>query len=418
MIYIIFNAILYAATLIYEIWKRKSFTKTALIWFIFSLNAIFAIPFYSASIEPYENITLLPFLFLYLCIFISVYPLSQLKVDEIKVSNSSFLNLIIYILCFVSITPFIENIIHINDVFINESGIADIYETKMDDNVNKAALINWYDPVSRYFNSICLQLQELSPILLFYYLTKPKIKKLIIVGLIMAILNPMLYSMALAGRGMASIAILYMVFLYLLFKKLIPQDRLKIMNYLGMGTAVLFVFMFAIMSIVRLEAQTNNYEMITWLSLYFGESMLNFNDRMWNAPCLMYGDYSFSFFKDLFGLNTVGGIMECREYWAPKLGFSIGRFFTYVGDIMGDFGWLGAFAFISIISSWIYKNVKNKTTINISKLILFVCWAKVLVAGFTTYNYGTKSASQRIVEIIIICIILGSTPKEKIYINN
>lgn len=405
--YIYINALLYVVTFLCDILKNKRFSKTSLIWLLFSLNAVFAIPFFSVSIEPYNNITLLPFLFLYLCIFISVYPYSLLEIRGIKVPNPVFLKFIIYTLAIVSFTPFIENAVHIQDVFGNSSAIADIYETKMDDNADKASLINWYDPISRYFNSVCLQLQELSPILLFYYLTLPKVKKWIVVGLILSILNPMLYSIALAGRGNAAITILYLCFIYLVFRKLIPAKRLRLFRWIGIGAGSMFIGLFAFLSIARFDAQTNSYDMISWLSLYFGESMLNFNDRMWNAPYLMNGDYSFSFFKDCLGLDTVGGIMDSRDYWGPKLGFSIGRFFTFVGDILGDFGWFGTLVFIGIISFLIYYNVKKQRNYNFAKLILILCWAKVLVGGFATYNFGTKSASQRLVEIIIICLILG-----------
>ncbi len=417
MNYIIINALVYISTFCYDIWKNKCFSKTSLIWLLFSFNSFFAIFFYSVSIEPYNNITLTPYVFLYLCIFFSVYPLQKLEFEKIEISNPSFLFFLIYTISLLAYTPFLENIIHIQDVFSKQTDIAEIYDTKMDENFKKETLVNWYDPVSRYFNSVCLQLQELTPILFFYYLTFPKIKKWVVIGLIMAILNPMLYSIALAGRGSASIAVLYILFLYLLFRKLIPNNRSKGIKMTGFIFGGLLVLMFSIMSIARLDAQTNNYDMISWLSLYFGESMLNFNDRMWNAPCLMYGDYSFSFFKEFLGFDTPKGIMACRDYWGPRLGFAIGRFFTYVGDIMGDFGKIGVVVFITIISSSIYVYVKDRKVVNFSKLILIILWAKVLLGGFTTYNFGTKSSSQRLLELFIICVILGYSKSYTKYIN-
>lgn len=418
MQYIIFNAVLYLSTLIIDIWYNKGFKKTSLIWVIYLCTSLFAIPFYSVSIEPYNNITLLPFIYLYGCIVISVYPFYSADIKKITTKNSKFLNLLIGLIAVSAFTPFVENLLHINDVFNNQSSIADLYETKMDDNFDKNKVIDWYDPISKYLNSICLQLQEITPILFFYYLTRARINKYILLGLGLAILNPMLYSMAMAGRGMASIALIYIFFIYLLLNNAIPEKRKVKIRLVGLCITSAFILGFAIMSIVRKESQTNNYDMLSWISLYFGESMLNFNDKMWNAPVLMQGDYSFSFFKSMFGIDTVKGIMECRDYWGTKLGFSIGRFFTYVGDILGDWGKIGGFVFIITISAFVKKKFVIKDgTIDISRLIIAICWAKVLLAGFTTYNYGTKSSSQRIVEVILICIVL-SNPLRKNIINH
>lgn len=404
---VIINFSFYLIGFILDLKIKKKFSITSLLWLVWMISTFIAIFYYSVGFEDFSNISFYPYLYLFFLFLISIWPIYKFQRQIVLIHNYQLYNYFIVFIALIAVLPFIDNIIHLTSGFNNANSIVQIYDEKMSDDFDNSKFVTWYNPISKIFNSICLQLQDIIPIMLFLYLTKKNKNNFIIAGLIMASINPMLYSIALSGRGMAFGHILLFIALYILFKEWYSKKVKIWFSVLSISIMLFFIVYFINLSFIRLDAQTNNLDFYSWISLYFGESTLNFNSKMWNAKEYMYGDYSFSFYKSLIGLNTFDSIASIRDYWSPKLGFSIGRFFTFIGDIYGDFGPYITIFYIMVVSFLIYRFIKNNKHLNLLAFFIFIVWYRTILMGFTINIWGTQASSQRFLEIIVIGIFFS-----------
>lgn len=410
--FVILFAIINCLVCIVAFLKLKKNAIFKYIVFIWAVSSLFSILFYYES-NKYLNITLFPYLFLLLCFFISILPFYYFddnRLKKITIGNSLFFKMTVWGLAIISFLPFCENMIHLVSSFSldNSSALADVYEDKMSGDFDKDKLVTWFSSIGKFFNSINLKFSYASLFILFMYLTNKKINKYILIGLIMACANPVLYSLGLSARSGIVFTSLNAVFYFLLFRNLISAKIKSNIRIVGLVLLSIAGFGFIIMTMARYMSNDSHQTVsfLGWISLYLGEGTLNFNELMWNTGAYTMGDNSFSFFKSVLGFDTFTDLFERRSFWSVRTGIPGSIFYTFIGDIFSDIGFWTV-AFCSIISFILMKKIKNKDSVSILALFAFSIWGILCIGGFTCYIFKTHSNILDLLFSYFIIIILN-----------
>lgn len=291
---IYFNAISYLIILFFLLkFNKKSTVSIFLlsIWCISAASSIIYYPIFNSLIQR-KNLDIEPYIYLLILsniFFIPIYSFKNKKLKHIY-TNIKFLRLTAYIISVLSILPFLENLVYTLTNFgnnVNQFGENYGENVKYLSSISQI-LYRW----STYFSII-------NSVLFFIFLTLKDESKYIKFGLFISMVLPILGNLNGGSRFSFVTEILYVIYLYILFYHLLDiKLRKKILFYIIIVGSLLFSI-FIIITLVRFNniGNTDDYNLLGWLSLYSGESYLNFNDAMWNISKTTDGDNCFFIFK-------------------------------------------------------------------------------------------------------------------------
>lgn len=404
--YALFNLV--ACIVIFKRYKENNIIKY--IYSIWTISSFASILYYIESFK-YTRITILPYIFLFTCLIISLIPFfsfKERKLTKVEIGNKWIFKRVIYCIIIISILPFLENVIHLISSMNNSTQIAEIYDEKMSGEIDNSKLITWHTSIGKICNSINLKFAYCSIFILFTYLANFRFNKYVGIGLAIVCINPILHSIGVSSRAGIVFTCLNSVFYYFLFRNILPSSIRKNIKKGGVILISLAIFSFFIVTISRYFSNEayQNVSFWAWLSLYLGEGTLNFNDTMWYTKAYMAGDNCFSFFKNIFGLDTFTDLLERRAYWEIRTGVQGNLFYTFIGDIFSDIGYF-VMPFLMFISLYIRKQVRNKASIRILPLYMFSIWATVCIGGFTCYIFKSVSGTIDILFSLFIIFILN-----------
>lgn len=403
LLFVILNAVLYNTAFIYAYIKNKDFNIGVYILLIWAIASLFTIYYFTSGFmyNFSHHITILPFIYLFLLTMIFFKPILQFKSNLLNglIYNNTIVSVLSIFIALISIELFLENInMTINIIARGGQGFAANYELRSDNNKS----FEYLSVFGSRMNYIANWFNGITPILLFVNLSKSKINKYIIFGLIIAVLNPMLISMNLGSRFVIITNTLYLIFLYLVFKNLLaPRTKHIIIIYSGIIFMIVFLGIILI-TYFRYSGMSTDLSMLDWISLYIGESFVNFNADMWYVKHFTNGDNSFFLYKYILGLYDYSE----RQFslLAPITGIRMHVFYTFIGDFFVDMGAYMTSVFV-IISSLIFTNVlKISRIVPLHKIILLGMIGKVCVVGFTYFTY--LNGQIETIFTILICFFM------------
>ncbi len=343
---------------------------------------------------------------------ISIYPILKYnegsKIRKIKTYNNEIIvEAVIIIFAISSIIPFIENLILCLKSSSDSStySLGSIYENSID--IDKG--LSW---VGRKLNWLINVFQYLIPILFFYELSKPKVRKLILIGLILAILSTVLNAYANASRVGIVRILLYFILSYFLSRSFINQKKRKIFKKIGLLFGSLIIGLVLLVTMARFsydtvgKVQNEDNPLLTWVSLYTGEGSLRFNTQMWHVNSHSNGDNSFSFIKDSFGFHTFIDNDKRRSYYASNMHIQTEVFYTYIGDFFSDFGGINTLLLVILLSVLLQKTLDKLKNGNIETIIIAAVILNIYIFGFTYFPYKTYQAQSVIFMNLMFCLLL------------
>jgi oligosaccharide repeat unit polymerase len=332
------------------------------------------------------------------------------------------LNILIGVVSVAAILPFFENLIHFIDAYIlhpDLNTLFKMYEDKTTVGVGKYDLTNWISPIGRICNSITLKFHPLVLLSLFYCLTREKINRLRIWGLLLILANISLFTLLMSGRTIVTFLFFYSVFFYNLFQSILSKKVIKkiaVAFFVAVGCMVIVV---GILSMARFEGHSvdTHHSMFEWISTYLGGGLVDFNDSMWNISQYTEGDRSFSFFKNLLGFDTYTEHMEFRQYWTEmKTNVIPHRFYTYIGDWYSDLGFFTILVII-VLSLLVRKTTSKRNSISFMSLYVYVSFCYMIVNGFMYYPMLSSHETLGFVLGFIVCFILSIKKNNTNYLS-
>jgi oligosaccharide repeat unit polymerase len=419
MFCVVFNAILYILFLLYCWWKRPNFNGTFLVVLIWTFSAFASVLYFETnnSYITKHEITFFPFILLFLLFVISVYPL--LKFDSYKITRidcrSYLIYYYIYVIAIISTLPFIEMFIHL---FASDKieMLGSIHEeiASTGDLAEKYSYMSWLGTRLCWIN---IWTQIVTPIVFMFYLTGDKINKFILIGLIFALLNPILYSFNMGSRYLAVCHIYYLAYLFLLFNKFMNGRYKKYIRICLLFLCSFFFVVIAYITVGRFDSNANIAEntLQGWFFKYVGESFINFNGDMFWIDNYTNGLYTFGNFLQNLGFDLYGGFRG-YEVLSNITHIRMHVFYTFIGNYFSDFGIFGA-SIIILILSVVYSKIiiiKNGV-LSLDKLIIFCIYVFVLINGVTYFVFMNNAKS--LFWAIGIAFLLKITNKPSIRIN-
>lgn len=380
---------------------------------IWCVSSFFAILFQLAYDVKYEKLSILPYVFLFICFCISLFPIVKCQKrmeNTIPCMTFSLFDKIIWVFVLLSLIPFYENMRYVISSYgaIDTSGLADMYNDKMYGDGIKVTWLSSLGMIGNSLDGIFIQLLVFIP---FYFLTREKINKYLLLFSFLPVLNHVLFQLASSGRGFATQFLLDAVFLILLFRKQIPSTRLKKLKIVSLVVIPCFFLLLSILTLARGNSSNKGVETSITVGYYVAKSHLDFNESLWTIRKHTEGDNSFGFVKNLIGLDVP---VDKNSYWNySKTGIIPSLFYTYIGDWYMDFG---AIITIILFIIWSFVSLKIFTRVKTSATLLpffmYFVFCEILINGWSMNIFKTSGSFRNLLFSIFLLIIIQKLSKK------
>ena len=405
LLYIYLNFIFYVFVLILLTKFNKQSTISIFLLSIWSISAASSILYYPIfnSIIQINYLKLEPYIYIFVLSILFFIPILTFKNKCLKRidGNISILRFVAYIITTLSILPFTENLIY---TILHLGSNANQFGENYGENVQ------YLSSFSQVLYRWCTYFSIINSVLFFYFLTKKEESKFIKIGLLVSMLTPILGNLNGGSRFSFVTETLYIIFLYILFYNLLDLKLRKRIFFYLIAFGVFFGIIFMLITLLRFDStDSTNYTLLGWMSLYSGESYLNFNDAMWNVSKHTNGDNCFFIFKHIFG-DYPESIRDFH-YLENIVHIRMNVYYTFIGDLFIDFGKYVTIIIIIACSFLMKRIVSFKNTLSIEKIILFSAYAKICLIGFTYYPY--MNSPMTLVYTLIFIAILKITSLKK-----
>ncbi len=398
------NVLLYVFLLAYAIIrKHRLLVFISAIWLLCAAIGIIysLIPFTETSYE----ITLAPYLYIFVLLVIGLIPISKLRpIDGTSlkvVYNERIVYGIIVVLAVCSFLPLIESFIHI--AFSGLGNLASNYEERADDFDNRA----YFSFIGRILYSVEEYFEFLAPTFVFVYATMFKERKnWIMLGLIAALLNPLFNNLANGQRYYAVLFVYVVLFNYLLFYNSFDKEQRKFLVKISLIVSSILGLLFISISLNRTSNGTEELGAAYQLVRYMGESMYNFNTDCYWITDFVGGEHSFKGFYTYFGLNNLS-INDQNSL----LNIVSNGFYTYVGAFVMDYGLYNTFVLLSFLSFFFFVLINRiENEISIGKLIAISLYTNIFLFGTTYFVY--ENGFIHLIWAVVLSVWLSYTRSE------
>ena len=368
------NILLYLVPLLVYWSRYRRFDFYVLIMLLYMVTATMCSLFYHQ--EPYEfkNTTFLGFLYLFLVLYIMFLPIKGKSIDarSFIIIDNNTLKILSYIFIVASFTGLMMSIPRITETF--QTGDWGAIRNLHDED----EIVYYSSQGERLAKNIGSYLTPFGLVYAFYQLSKPKIKKAFVFLLFSAIIVPTFFEATIeASRGMLMHLMINLGITYMLFRPIIPQTRKKIVYSITLVIVAVFLTYSLAVTVSRFGEDRANSS----LFMYFGHSMLAFNDGIFNSMHSYAGGKRFFYwFIELFGGNPA--------FSSASLGSTAGTaFFTIVGGMYIDWGPWGTIV-AAIIACFIANNWFRRKTIMLSDTVVMVFYLSTLANGIFVFGKG------------------------------
>lgn len=384
--------------------KHRLNATVYICFFLFVVSIISTFYFASVNgyIRNYENIAIGPFVYLAVCYLITIQPIVKYDMSSnlkllVSVEQDKFIKFFSWFMFFLTIEPFLENLLYLPNALQDESFASRMYDNR----------VEYLSFLGRKLNAISSWFEMCYPVLIFYFLSKNKIDNRVVVALFFVVLNFWMHELGLGGRSKLVQNILYITVVYFLMRRFIRADvNKKIVMYgsLVLSIGLVFIMLISISRFSSMETTTNMTSIWMWLGLYAGEGPLNFNSMAWHISGSTSGDNSVILLKYVLGLTDAVSIQDVYQSTA-KLGIIENVFYTYVGSIFMDFNFIGTLFFLCLLSFLTFAITSGKKYVTIQKIIVLSICARILIVP-TFYTYSSFNSQVKLLLVLIFCFVL------------
>lgn len=423
LVNIIINASMYCAWAIFLIRKRGICINTypVILWAISSVASIY----YFMSEYRYHTfineITLIPFVYLFILVWISFRPLVNFDSQKIRriTINNTFYKIVSWCVIALSLSVFLQNCLYFANNMLSGQAFLDAYTSKME-----GEQIEIFTGFSNFLMRYCKFFKGIIPIFFILSFTSfVKANMFLRIGLFLSLMNLFVNYMNTSSRFALLTDFFLLTFLYVLLYRYFHPKIKRLANIIGVSMAGGLIIGVLVITFQRFGDDSGYSKSLDYnLSLYLGESFLNFNGDMWNMQNYADGQNCMAYFIDKFNGKALPG----RDYLALErvVNRRMNVFYTFIGDYYTDLGRIGTVVAVLLLTSLFSKIVRAKRSMSIGIIILFSTYVKVLLVGFTYWTYLNYSMEFVVNIVIALLFILtnnydfnrnGDVQRRKIY---
>ena len=401
------NALIWIITYFYAKQKYGVLSIGTILILIYTLISVISIYVFlnpMARNDFIDNLSIIPFIYLYVMLIISIRPtfnFSPKYISAIEIPKPKLLNFICLFFCVFSISSLFKVFPNLQtglvDLLIDPSYAADQYAISTYERMNqvRSSDINIIAIIGNISNKI-------TPFLFFCYLLQKNKNKIIFTMLCLCLIITPLEGIANASRMSIVTSFFLYGLLYIFFfpylNKLIRQKLKKVFFIIF----VVFGLFFLIISIGRNNTASGNTNLIYGFARYFSEGPLIFNNYCLDAGGTRSGEYTFAI-QHIHERSKQPNESELRDRFR-NLKIDSSRFYTYVGDFTLDFGPLGAFLIFIIFFFMVYNpSIIKKRTMTFPQMILLFILIK-FCGGFYQYQFSMSTGNATLLMLILLYV--------------
>ncbi len=385
------NVLLYL--LLFIILYRRKCNKVAILATgIWLLSAVIGLLYVQMPVPIYKNalghdLTFAPFLYLFVCFFITLLPLLSSREDVCVIYTTKKLLLypFLWILAVCALFPFLESLFYLIKMVItgqfmtmaanyDDISAGDIQAFQVSSISNRILVL-----------LICMKL--ITPILFFYVYQNVRASKYLKIGLFIASITPAVNNMCNGGRVQTVFITLYYIALYLLFKKALNESARKLLKKISLYIFVVIGTTFIAMTVGRfvLGDKFGGGSALDFIFQYTSEGMFNFDNSMYYVNKTTDGlATSWTIMKHLGLTDSLP--VNYVEFMTGRLGIPGWWFYTYIGDLYSDFGFIGTLLWIFIFA-FVFSLIRLQKKMNIADLFLYSIYLHIVVNGLFYYPH-------------------------------
>lgn len=401
------NIILYilawiVTIILYHIVKRRIDAGSILL-FMYLIYAITSLILYNSHSYYFNQIRLLPFIYLFLMLMLFFWPILKYdayKIDEIQKVPSIYLLIIsiIFIVASLIQLPVIisDFAFSIKKLLTSSSGGLDLYHKSL-----AGARLLGDGKISNFGSIISNTYGKFGILLFFYYLTLQKRSKLILIGLFISTIISILGSISLGQRGLIIDTLLSMIITYFALRRFFQPKVNRIIKIVG-G----WMLLASLIPVIALTiSRFGNDKKGSMSSVYYygGQENLYFNNYGLDDGGIRYGDRTFPLFKRILGFENVPkNFMERRDKY-QHLKIDDEKFYTFVGDFTIDFGPIIAtliflfFSIFVIIKTKIRDGIIRFHQLILLHFVMIVC----MLGGMKLYPFSDVGGNLQLIGYFI-----------------
>lgn len=385
------NVLLYL--LLFIILYRKKCNKVAILATgIWLLSAVIGLLYVQMPVPIYKNalghdLTFAPFLYLFVCFFITLLPLLSSREDVcvIYTTKRHLLYPFLWILAVCALFPFLESLFYLIKMVITGQfmTMAANYDDISAGNI-QAFQVSY---ISNRILVLLICMKLITPILFFYVYQNVKASKYLKIGLFIASITPAVFNLCNGGRVQMVFITLYYVALYLLFDKTFNEKSRHLLKKTAVYLFVVIGVVFISMTIGRfvLGNKFGGGSAMDFIFQYTSEGMFNFDNSMYYVKKSSGGLATSWTIMNHLGL-TDNLPVNYVEFMTGKLGIPGWWFYTYIGDLYSDFGFTGTLLWISIFAIF-FSLIRMRKQTNIADLFLYSIYLHIVVNGLFYYPH-------------------------------
>jgi oligosaccharide repeat unit polymerase len=367
------NASFYIIAL-YTYWKqRKDVDAYFMLMAMYTFTAIMCFIVNLDSHANFNNVSLIPFVYLFICILLSFSPLKGFSVDRIELRETNLIRLLTWVYIVTGIGCIMYNFSSARELL--ESGEWGMLRNMLYEDEDNIQLYN--SLAEKLCKNIHGYIEPFGILMCFYYLGRLENNTLKTILLWISWLpNVLLGAMLVASRGLVITALLNVIILLYLFKNTLSTKVKKIIFVSLTAISVPIALYIIAVSVSRFGddgAGSSAFE-------YLGHNMTAFNQGVFPMNSYMWGGYSLSYFYDLVGIHN---------YFNAKLaGYSAGTaFVTFIGAYYLDWGPIVTLLLIVVLNR-LLNRITHKRTLRFSDLMVVLFFIRFYEIGIFSVGRG------------------------------
>lgn len=391
--------------------RRKGLDATTaplLVWFVSSLASIWYFTSEWRFHSFHDKISLVPFVYLFLLVWLSFLPLLRYDYRRIRTVNVnvSVFKGISWVVVLLSLAVFPDNAEYFVSHAFDQSFYLEQYREKM-----AGEYIEIFGGGKERIMRYLIYFKGLIPVFFVYSFTPfVRVGRLLKAGLLLSLLNLFLLYMNRAARFSLVTDLALLAFLYFLMRRFYGGKVRKAVSRMGMALGGLLVAGTAVITWQRFGEDSGYAKTMDYtLSLYAGESFVNFNGDMWNMKRYADGENCFAYFIDKWkGEDKAGRKYEKLE---RKVNRRMNVFYTFIGDYYTDFGRYWTAVIVVCLTVFLCRKMRAGTYARLGDILLLAAYVKILLMGITYWTY--LNYTMELVVNIAAAVFLNATTRRK-----
>lgn len=390
-------------TLLYYLKKYKSFDGIAFIYSTYIFYSVCSLLLFRTREYTFKEITLFPFVYLYISLYITSYPARKYSTSEIKfikgpsklLENTVCAIFIVSTLIYFpsTISKFSEGIV----LIMIDDGTSELYNSSLEEAYKSGTggITNLFAIFSEAFSTVGI-------LFLFYILSKKKYNKLILLGLVLSVLSGIMIYISMGQRGGVFARIMTLLVTYFAFKRFLPDRINNVARKCMIVLSVIIIIPIAIMTISRFSSSKSDPLASTYY--YIGQENLYFNNYGLDNNGIRYGDRTAPLFKQILGFDKVPQNFIQRRAKYPELKINDEVFVSYIGDFTLDYGPILAMTIFVLFSLWatIREIIRNKTIYFHQLVLLHFILTMCAQGGLSLYSFADISGNLKVIVYIAL----------------